>query len=114
VRGSNEKPSKRALSRGKSEIDEYVAELKSTESDNDDAPEPIQSKVGLSGIEEFRRLMAYVAHLRETVSEMQKSQISSPAKQAPNHSIKALIGFTGMIGVVVVFDLIARRLPRGR
>ena len=111
--GRSEKPSKRALSRGKNEIDEYFAELKSAEFNNHDAPEPIQGKAGLSDIEEIRRLMAYVSHLRERVSELQKPAISSSAKQLRN-SISALIGFTGTIGVVIVFGIIARRLSRYR
>lgn len=113
MRGSTEKPSKRALSGRENEIEEYFAELKSAELDSDDAREPIQGKVGLSDIEEIRRLMAYVAHLRERVSEIQKPQISSAAKKVPN-SIKALVGFTGAVGVVVVSGIIARRRSRYR
>ena len=64
--GSNEtcaaamKTEQAGASGGENEIEEYVAELTSAEFDCDDAA-PIQGKVGLSNIEEIRRLMAYVA-----------------------------------------------------
>lgn len=113
MRSSNEKPSKRALSRGENDIDEYFAELKSAQVETDDAPEPIQGKADLSDSEEIRRLMAYVAHLRERVVEIQTPTMSTSVKQLPN-SLNALIGLTGTIGAVVVFGIIARRLSRYR
>ena len=60
---SDDKRFKRVLSKGENEIDEYFAELKSALNAGH-VSQPDQGKIGLSDIEETRRLIAYVARLR--------------------------------------------------
>lgn len=89
---SDDKRFKRVLSKGENEIDEYFAELKSEALNTGHVSQPVQGKIGLSDIEEIRRLIASVARLREIVSG--KPAISLHANQKHN-SVKSLTGFTG-------------------
>ena len=61
---SDDKRFKRVVSEGENEIDEYFAELKSEALNTGHVSQPVQGKIGLSDIEETRRLIANVARLR--------------------------------------------------
>ena len=109
--GSTKNLSKRRLSGGKNELEEYFSELNASEPDIYDALQSTPRDVGLSDAEELRRLTAYVAHLRDRVSELQDPQPPLPKRHLPS-SAGAIVGFAVIVGVASVLGIIARRLPR--
>lgn len=101
------------LSGNENELEEYFQALESEELDDDYLPQPSisgQETTGLSNAEEFRRLTAYVAHLREKVSGLEHP--ISPVSQPRSHSVGAIVGFAFLVGVGSGLGIIARRLSR--
>jgi hypothetical protein len=105
------KSGKRNLAGNKNELEEYFEGLESEELDGDDAQSDPSSQAtsGLSTAEEIRRLTAYVGHLRERVSDLQKFPVPTSAKR-PLNAAAAIIGMTVMAGVAL--GIIVRRLSR--
>ena len=104
---------KRNFSGHENELEEYFEGLESEELDGDHVLQTStsgQKTVGLSNAEEFRRLTAYVAHLREKVSELENPQ--SSLSQPRTHSAGAIVGFAILVVVASGLGILARRLSR--
>ncbi|WP_426124505.1 hypothetical protein [Pararhizobium sp. PWRC1-1] len=102
------------LGANENELERYFEGLESEELDGDDAQsEPSsQATVGLSTAEEIRRLTAYVAHLRERVSDLQEMPAPTSAQRPLSNSAAAIVGMMVMVGVASILRITARRLSR--
>lgn len=70
-----------------------------------------EEKVGLSQAEEFRRLTAYAAHLREQVSEVEKSRVSE--FKPVSYSAGTTVGFAILVGITSFgLGIVLRRMSR--
>ncbi|WP_426128475.1 hypothetical protein [Pararhizobium sp. PWRC1-1] len=107
MRRSIKRPGKSNLSGHENDLEEYFAEF---EDEEPNAPQPNHPSIGLSDAEEFRRLTAYVAHLREEIARFQQPQ--PPSKRPLPNSVRAIFAVTVMVGFASVLGIIARRLSR--
>lgn len=110
MRGSSTKSGKWGLSSRRNELEDSFEGL---ENDDGNAPRSTskEEKVGLSQAEELRRLTAYVAHLREQVSEVEKSRVSD--FKPVSHSAGTTVGLAILVGITSFrLGIVLRRMSR--
>jgi hypothetical protein len=110
MRGGNKTIGKRNLSASENELVEYFTELENDQPDDDPQLSTSgQARVALSNGEEIRRLSAYVAHLKHTVSDLTVSHGEASAPRNRSQYSAAVIGLTVAVGLAAVFCITARR-----